>query len=174
MSNLPPATAEPPTDTGRRQTLMLLCGLWGMVGTGLAIPVLQVLTAPLRGGGVGDAAPVAELPLALAQEASWQPVVLDFATRDAWARDRAVPHQAFVRKHDGEVEVLSAVCTHLGCQVQWEAEQDRFFCPCHHGTFDASGARTSGPPPKPLTPMPFVIQGDRLIVSLPTVDESAA
>jgi cytochrome b6-f complex iron-sulfur subunit len=41
---------------------------------------------------------------------------------------------------------LSSVCPHLGCQVHWEAQNDRFFCPCHSGTFDPSGKATGGPP----------------------------
>ena len=42
---------------------------------------------------------------------------------------------------------LSSTCPHLGCQVQWEAQNDRFFCPCHNGVFDPSGktARISEP-----------------------------
>ena len=45
-----------------------------------------------------------------------------------------------------EVLALSSVCPHLGCRVQWEANNDRFFCPCHNGVFDANGRATSGPP----------------------------
>jgi len=41
---------------------------------------------------------------------------------------------------------LSSVCPHLGCQVHWEAQNDRFFCPCHNGAFDAEGNATEGPP----------------------------
>ncbi len=41
---------------------------------------------------------------------------------------------------------LSSTCPHLGCQVHWEAQNDRYFCPCHNGTFDASGRGTGGPP----------------------------
>ncbi|MFQ5776560.1 MAG: ubiquinol-cytochrome c reductase iron-sulfur subunit [Terriglobia bacterium] len=41
---------------------------------------------------------------------------------------------------------LSSVCPHLGCQVHWEPNKNRYFCPCHNGTFDASGKGTSGPP----------------------------
>jgi len=41
---------------------------------------------------------------------------------------------------------LSSTCPHLGCQVRWEAQNDRFFCPCHNGTFDRSGKATGGPP----------------------------
>ena len=41
---------------------------------------------------------------------------------------------------------LSSTCPHLGCQVRWEAQNDRFFCPCHNGVFDPSGKATGGPP----------------------------
>ena len=40
---------------------------------------------------------------------------------------------------------LSSVCPHLGCQVHWEGQNDRFFCPCHNGAFDAEGNPLSGP-----------------------------
>jgi len=41
---------------------------------------------------------------------------------------------------------LSSTCPHLGCQVRWEAQNERFFCPCHNGVFDPSGVATAGPP----------------------------
>ena len=41
---------------------------------------------------------------------------------------------------------LSSTCPHLGCQVRWEAQNDRFFCPCHNGVFDPSGRGIGGPP----------------------------
>ena len=40
---------------------------------------------------------------------------------------------------------LSSVCPHLGCQVHWEAQNERFFCPCHNGAFDPEGNPTAGP-----------------------------
>ena len=41
---------------------------------------------------------------------------------------------------------LSSVCPHLGCAVHWEAQNKRFFCPCHNGAFDSTGKATEGPP----------------------------
>ncbi len=41
---------------------------------------------------------------------------------------------------------LSRRCPHLGCQVHWEPQNTRFFCPCHNGVFDPEGKATSGPP----------------------------
>lgn len=46
----------------------------------------------------------------------------------------------------GNFLALSSVCPHLGCRVHWEPQNDRFFCPCHNGVFDPSGAPVSGPP----------------------------
>jgi Rieske Fe-S protein len=41
---------------------------------------------------------------------------------------------------------LSSTCPHLGCQVKWEGQNNRYFCPCHNGTFDPEGTATGGPP----------------------------
>ncbi|MEP7034491.1 MAG: TQO small subunit DoxD [Actinomycetota bacterium] len=49
---------------------------------------------------------------------------------------------------------FSAVCTHLGCPVQYEASTIEFFCPCHGGVYDArTGNVLQGPPPQPLPPI---------------------
>ena len=45
-----------------------------------------------------------------------------------------------------DFKALSSVCPHLGCQVHWEQQKNRYFCPCHNGTFDADGVGTGGPP----------------------------
>jgi cytochrome b6-f complex iron-sulfur subunit len=46
---------------------------------------------------------------------------------------------------------LTAVCTHLGCTVQFDQERQVIYCACHGGTYDPkTGANISGPPPKPL------------------------
>ena len=53
------------------------------------------------------------------------------------------------RDASGGVEdfiALSSTCPHLGCQVRWEGQNNRYFCPCHNGTFDPSGKATGGPP----------------------------
>ena len=55
-----------------------------------------------------------------------------------------------VRNKDGSLTALSAVCTHLGCIVQWDAKKGEFICPCHGGQFSTDGKVLGGPPPKPL------------------------
>jgi cytochrome b6-f complex iron-sulfur subunit len=52
---------------------------------------------------------------------------------------------------DNSWVALTAVCTHLGCTVQYEPQMDRIHCACHGGVYNAyTGANVSGPPPKPL------------------------
>jgi len=65
-----------------------------------------------------------------------------------------------VKKQDGNLAVLSAVCPHLGCIVQWETERQDFLCPCHAGYFTADGAVISGPPPRALAKIPFTVTND--------------
>lgn len=53
------------------------------------------------------------------------------------------------RARNGDAEdfiALSSTCPHLGCQVRWEGQNNRFFCPCHNGVFDPSGKAIAGPP----------------------------
>ncbi|MFL6446398.1 MAG: ubiquinol-cytochrome c reductase iron-sulfur subunit [Bryobacteraceae bacterium] len=64
----------------------------------------------------------------------------------------------------GQLAVLSAVCPHLGCSVQWSASKHTFVCPCHTAVFDPEGSRTSGPAPRGMDALPTEIQNGRLMV----------
>ncbi len=69
-----------------------------------------------------------------------------------------------------EFVALSSVCPHLGCQVHWEPQNDRFFCPCHNGVFDRQGAPISGPPAQAgqsLTHYPLRVENGLLFVEAP-------
>jgi cytochrome b6-f complex iron-sulfur subunit len=56
----------------------------------------------------------------------------------------------FVFRQGNLIKVVSAVCTHLGCSVQWEPERNRFQCPCHGSSFNAKGQANNGPAQTPL------------------------
>jgi cytochrome b6-f complex iron-sulfur subunit len=57
-----------------------------------------------------------------------------------------------IHHEDGRWISMTAVCTHLGCTVQYEPQADRIHCACHGGVYNPyTGANVSGPPPKPLT-----------------------
>ena len=68
-----------------------------------------------------------------------------------------------LRVTDDEVVAFSQKCTHLGCVVYFEAEEDRWHCPCHEGSFDTrTGAVLSGPPPRPLGRIDVEVRGDEV------------
>lgn len=68
------------------------------------------------------------------------------------------PKPAMLIHHkDGQKVCFSAICTHLGCTVQYRAEGDHIHCACHGGEYDSrTGRNVGGPPPKPLTPFEVV------------------
>lgn len=70
-----------------------------------------------------------------------------------------------IRTPSGEVRAFSAVCTHLGCIVQYEAAHSDIWCACHNGHYDLYGRNVSGPPPRPLTPYTVNVRGDQIVVS---------
>ncbi len=46
---------------------------------------------------------------------------------------------------------MTAVCTHMGCTVQYDKGKNAIVCACHGGVYDAhTGDNVSGPPPRPL------------------------
>lgn len=72
-----------------------------------------------------------------------------------------------VRLTDRDVVAFSQKCTHLGCVVFYEADENRWHCPCHEGNFDArSGAVISGPPTRPLGRIDLEIRDDGMIWAL--------
>lgn len=55
-----------------------------------------------------------------------------------------------IRVADGGFLAVYQRCTHLGCAVNWEADQNRFFCPCHASAFDIHGSVANPPAPRAL------------------------
>lgn len=53
----------------------------------------------------------------------------------------------------GELHLMSARCSHLGCVVAWNPSEGTFDCPCHGSTFGPSGEVITGPASKPLRPV---------------------
>jgi len=51
---------------------------------------------------------------------------------------------------DGGFLAVYSRCTHLGCTINWEAEKNQFFCPCHASSFDSNGEVQNPPAPRAL------------------------
>jgi Rieske Fe-S protein len=59
---------------------------------------------------------------------------------------------AVSRDDSGELCMLSARCTHLGCIVGWNAADRAWECPCHGSRFAADGTVVQGPATADLKP----------------------
>jgi cytochrome b6-f complex iron-sulfur subunit len=67
--------------------------------------------------------------------------------------------------NDNTYHAVSATCTHLGCTVQYRADLQQIWCPCHNGHFDINGRNVSGPPPRPLEAFDVHVRGSEIVVS---------
>jgi Rieske Fe-S protein len=146
-------------------TSLLLCVLGFLV----AVPAIGYLCAPLRrrlegvrsGPAFVDAGPLTVFPVG-----QWHLHVLELVHEDGWKRTRS--RQAiWVRRQgesDADITVLSSLCPHLGCPVNWQPDQAQFFCPCHGGVFDATGRPVAGPPPRALDPLDYELRASHLWV----------
>ena len=57
---------------------------------------------------------------------------------------------AAYRDDKGSLHCVSPVCTHLGCQLNWNSGDRSWDCPCHGSRFSPSGEILQGPAVKPL------------------------
>lgn len=168
---MPPS---PLPDLERRRLVLTLGLLWGGAALGLAVPVLRLLAAPLDSElmGEGDELSVeldlAEHPLT----DQWREVKLVVQERRAWRASVPKVQPAFVRELAGQIEVVSGVCTHLGCHVLLEPD-GTFHCPCHDGKFDAHARYASGPPPRDLDRLEARRTEQTLRIRLPRPEETA-
>ncbi len=121
----------------------------------LAYPVYRYLESPSE-MELSESA-VTEVTLKDAQKLPAGSVLMyKFGTRPA----------LLIHHLDGRWISMTAVCTHLGCTVQYQPQQDRIHCACHGGTYNAyTGANVSGPPPKPLTLYKVALNPTGVLVS---------
>ena len=155
----------------RRGFLGLLTNLlMAAIGLLIAVPAVAYFWAPLRRKGesisaeegFADAGPLADLPVG-----QWRLVTLEVVRRDAWTEKARTRHSIWVRRSetgDHPALVLSPICPHLGCQIEWRKESSQFVCPCHKGVFSSDGAVVSGPPPRGMDELPSMVRAGRLLV----------
>lgn len=137
------------TPQKRRKFLQILVGGVGVLLAGAAgWPLLRFLAPP---GGADDSA---QVTINREEVAPGSAHMFQFKGRPA----------VVLQPAPGDFIALSAVCTHLGCIVQWQENEDQFLCPCHAGRFATDGTVISGPPPEPLESLPVTLEGDQILV----------
>ena len=130
-------------DTTSRRTFLAAClgGICAALGAGVLYPVFRYLSPRQTDAGQQKVTfPETSVP-----------------ADGAWFFDFRGATGVVVRTRGGDLVAYSAVCTHLGCIVQWEKEKQDFLCPCHAGRYGADGAVLSCPPPRPLPKLPFTV-----------------
>lgn len=141
LEDIKPKAPEGSGESTTRRSFLLAAGAAGLCYVGaLGYPVYRYLASPAEMAATATA--VTEVTLKDAQKLPAGSVLMfKFGTSPAML----IHHQ------DGAWVALTAVCTHLGCTVQYEPDQNRIHCACHGGVYDPrTGANVSGPPPKPL------------------------
>jgi cytochrome b6-f complex iron-sulfur subunit len=129
------STYEPPSSPTRRGFLDWLIAAFSTFTAGaMTIPGLMYLWPAARGGKAEDVEVADGANMKQGEHTLVQ------------LRGKAV----IVRRDPSGFLAYSAVCTHLGCLVKWEAARQEFLCPCHAAVFDARGRVVSGPAPAPL------------------------
>ncbi len=134
----------------RRQFLnYTLMGVGGFMVSAAAMPMIRFAIDPVLATSAGaDFVPTEQK----ADEVTETPVRVDFTIKDrkdAWYKSD-VSNTAWVYKQGDNVIALSPVCKHLGCTVNWAADDthpDEYFCPCHGGRYEKNGKNIPGTPP---------------------------
>ncbi|MCR6110673.1 ubiquinol-cytochrome c reductase iron-sulfur subunit [Bacillus sp. A301a_S52] len=137
----------------RRQFLTYtLTGVGGFMAAGMISPMVRMALDPALGAtGESDFVSVGITEDQLTDE----PQLVNFQVEvdDAWYQSEQA-QTAWIYKDGEEIIALSPTCTHLGCTVNWDANEnypEQFYCPCHDGRFERDGTNIPGTPPtRPL------------------------
>ncbi len=57
---------------------------------------------------------------------------------------------------------ISAVCTHLGCTVNWDTAMRMFVCPCHGSRYDPAGHVAAGPARRDLELVTVIVKDNQV------------
>ena len=149
----------------RRSFFGVLLGI-GTAGMGalLAVPVLRYVLYPLYAKAsksvwtsIGSMAGFSDLSKPILKP-------LDLKQVDGWREVDSSQTVYVTKAANGEMQVLSAICPHLGCAVAWRKSHNDFLCPCHGSVFEADGKHVSGPSPRGLDPLPHKVVDGKLMV----------
>lgn len=149
----------------RRSFFGVLLGI-GTAGMGalLAVPVLRYVLYPLyakssrtKWSHVGAMEEFSDLS---------QPILKTVGLKqiDGWSEVDSSQSVYVAKGANGELEVLSAICPHLGCSVSWNKTHDEFICPCHNSIFKPDGKLISGPSPRGMDTLPHKVVDGKLMV----------
>lgn len=137
-------------DMGRRQFMNLLTfGTITGTALGALYPVVKYFIPPSSGGTGGGVT---------AKDALGNDIVVSKFLASHNTGDRVLaqglkgdPTYIVVEGDQAVANYgINAVCTHLGCVVPWNVNENKFMCPCHGSQYDNTGKVVRGPAPLSL------------------------
>ncbi len=149
-------------DLGRRQFMnLLLVGAGGGAVVGMLYPVVKYFIPPASGAAGGGVT---------AKDALGKDVVVSefLATHNAGDHVLAQglkgdPTYIIVKEDKSIADFgLNAVCTHLGCVVPWNPNENKFMCPCHGSQYNSEGKVVRGPAPLSLALVHAAVEDDKV------------
>ena len=154
----------------------------GLIGLGLAIPIVGSLIPDVGAGGA-TWTPLDEAGFKQLQTATDKAVQISFnlKTKDAYLPEESIPESVWGIKVKDPSKfqsarpdlfpggkdslpyqivtmgfvVFSPICPHLGCRYNYDPAANKFACPCHGSQFDHDGAHIAGPAARGLDPLPL-------------------
>ena len=149
-------------DMGRRQFMNLL-SFGAVTGTaiGALYPVVKFFILPSSGAGGGGVT---------AKDALGNDIIVSEFLSAHVAGDRTLAQGLkgdptyLVVTEDKSIGNygLNAVCTHLGCVVPWNANENKFMCPCHGSQYNNEGKVVRGPAPLSLALVNANVTDDKI------------
>ena len=148
----------------RREFVTIVTATLGTaMGVAIGVPAISYVLDPATQTQVGDA----WIPLGpIANFAPGVPTLMSFVRTkvNGWEKTANSYGVYVIRGEGSEVKVLSNVCTHLSCRVNWHEENQQFICPCHDAAFDINGGIIHGPQPRPLDTYDTKIEDGNLFI----------
>ncbi|ACF12945.1 Rieske (2Fe-2S) domain protein [Chloroherpeton thalassium ATCC 35110] len=129
----------------------IVAGMATLLGISVLYPVSQYVIPPAKKKAVETQKAVGKV----------SEVPQDSGKIYRFAGDRVL-----VLNYKGELKAMSAVCTHLGCLVQWRTDEQLVYCACHGARYTKEGEIISGPQPAPLKPYGVHVEGDDIVLSV--------
>lgn len=150
-------------DMGRRQFMNLLAfGTITGTALGALYPVVKFFIPPSSGGGGGGVT---------AKDALGNDIIVSDFLANHSAGDRTLaqglkgdPTYMVVTEDKAIADYgINAVCTHLGCVVPWNVNENKFKCPCHGSQYNSEGKVIRGPAPLSLALVHATVTEDEKI-----------
>ena len=81
-------------------------------------------------------------------------------------------NKVIVARYNGAVHAFVLECPHRGENVQWQANNNRFYCPKHKSTFQPEGTLIHGKAKRGLDRHPITREDDEVVVDVSVTIQS--